>query len=123
MVFENGKAVKIPLLSYKTKTNRKRLINAYSSKSPLIFMTFTDGDRDFVLIRDSDKACLFNTGLIPESATKTSGGVQLYKLKKNSAITNIMPAEEFKSGNPEFYRADKIPSTGHFITEEDKGNI
>ena len=78
LVFENGKAVKIPLEAYKTKTNRKRLINAYSSKSRLIFMTFLSEDADFVLTRDNDKACLFNTSLIPISATKTSGGVQLY---------------------------------------------
>ena len=120
LVFENGKAVKIPLEAYKTKTNRKRLINAYSSKSRLIFMTFLSEDADFVLTRDNDKACLFNTSLIPISATKTSGGVQLYTLKKNSAITNVMPADEFKSQNIEFYRTAKIPSTGHFITDDDK---
>ncbi len=120
LLFENGKAVKIPVESYKTKTNRKRLINAYSSKSRLIFMTFISEDRDFVLTRDNDKACLFNTSLVSVSATKTSGGTQLYTLKKNSAITNICPVEEFKSSNIEFYRTNKIPSTGHFLLEDDK---
>ena len=33
--FENGKLAKVPLDSYATKTNRKRLANAYSEKSPL----------------------------------------------------------------------------------------
>ena len=83
-------------------------------------MTFLNIDSDFVLTRDNDKACLFNTSLIPASSTKTSGGIQLYTLKKNSSITNVMPAEEFKSHNIEFYRATKIPSTGHFITDDDK---
>ena len=86
LLFENGKAVKIPAESYRTKTNRRRLINAYSSKSRLIFMTFIDSDRDYVLTRDDDKACLFSTALVPVSGTKTSGGVQLYTLKKNSSI-------------------------------------
>ncbi len=67
-------------------------------------MTFISDDRDFVLTRDNDKACLFNTSLVSVSATKTSGGTQLYTLKKNSAITNICPVEEFKSSNIEFYR-------------------
>lgn len=120
LLFENGKAVKIPVEAYKTKTNRKRLINAYSSKSRLIFMTFISDDRDFVLTRDNDKACLFNTSLVSVSATKTSGGTQLYTLKKNSAITNICTVEEFKSSNIEFYRTNKIPSTGHFLLEDDK---
>ena len=120
LLFENGKAVKIPAESYRTKTNRRRLINAYSSKSRLIFMTFIDSDRDYVLTRDDDKACLFSTALVPVSGTKTSGGVQLYTLKKNSSITNVCPADEFKSSNIEFYRTNKIPSTGHFITDDDK---
>lgn len=120
LLFENGKAVKIPVEAYKTKTNRKRLINGYSSKSRLIFMTFISDDRDFVLTRDNDKACLFNTSLVSVSATKTSGGTQLYTLKKNSAITNICTVEEFKSSNIEFYRTNKIPSTGHFLLEDDK---
>ena len=34
--FENGKVAKVPIKSYETKTNRKKLANAYSDKSPLI---------------------------------------------------------------------------------------
>ena len=33
--FENGKCAKIDLGSYATKTNRKKLANAYSDISPL----------------------------------------------------------------------------------------
>ncbi|MBR5294744.1 MAG: topoisomerase IV, partial [Oscillospiraceae bacterium] len=33
--FENGKAAKVPLSAYETKTNRKKLTGAYSDKSPL----------------------------------------------------------------------------------------
>ncbi len=120
MAFKNGKAVKIPLEAYKTKTNRKKLLNAYSPKSQLIFMTFIYNDRDFIIKRDNDKLCLFNSSLIPVSNTKTSGGVQLYTLKKNSSITSICPSDEFKSNNIEAYRINKIPSTGHFILEDDK---
>jgi DNA gyrase subunit A len=121
-MFENGKAVKIPLESYKTKTNRKKLVNAYSAKSRLIFMTCLDEDSDFILTRDNDKACLFNTFLISLSATKTASGVQVYTLKKNSTISNVYPISEFISDDIEFYRTVKIPSTGHFIKEDDKKN-
>ena len=31
-VFENGKLAKVDMASYATKTNRKKLINAYSNK-------------------------------------------------------------------------------------------
>ena len=33
--FENGKVAKVPLSAYETKNNRKKLIGAYSDKSPL----------------------------------------------------------------------------------------
>jgi DNA gyrase subunit A len=39
-VFENGKAAKIDLNSYATKTNRKKLANAYSDYSTLVSMMY-----------------------------------------------------------------------------------
>ncbi len=119
-MYENGKASKVELNSYSTKTNRKKLINAYSAKSRLIFMTCMDEDSDFILTRDADKACLFNSSLVPLSATKSAAGVQIYTLKKNSRITGVYPAEEFESEDIEYYRTAKIPSTGHFLKETDK---
>ncbi len=38
MIFDNGKAAKVPLSAYETKTNRKKLANAYTSKARLIKM-------------------------------------------------------------------------------------
>ena len=35
-VYENGKVAKVPVKAYETKTNRKKLTNAYSAKSKLI---------------------------------------------------------------------------------------
>ncbi|MDD3570642.1 MAG: DNA gyrase subunit A [Lachnospiraceae bacterium] len=119
-MFENGKAAKVPLKAYQTKTNRKKLINAYSAKSPLIFVAKIDEDTDFVLTRDFDKACLFNTELIPLSTTKSAGGIQVYTLKKNSQITRVCPVADFNSENTEYYRTTKLPSTGHFLTDEEK---
>lgn len=119
-MFENGKGVKVPLSAYQTKTNRKKLVNAYSAKSPLIFLCKLNGDDDFVLTRDLDKACLFNTSLIPLASTKSAGGIQVYTLKKNSQITRICPIADFNSDNPEYYRTTKLPSTGHFLTDDEK---
>lgn len=119
-MYENGKASKVELNAYSTKTNRKKLINAYSAKSRLIFMTCMEEDSDFILTRDTDKACLFNSSLVPLSATKSAAGVQIYTLKKNSRITGVYPAEEFESEDIEYYRTVKIPSTGHFLKETDK---
>ena len=119
-LFGNGKAVKVQLKAYETKTNRKKLINAYSAKSPLIFMSYMETETDFILIRDTDKACLFNTALLSVSNTKNAAGVQVYTLKKNSRISNILTSAEFVSDNIEHYRTNKLPSTGHFLKDDDK---
>ena len=39
-IYKNGKIAKVPIKSYETKTNRKKLANAYSDKSPLVDMVF-----------------------------------------------------------------------------------
>ena len=118
--FENGKAAKVPLNAYETKTNRKKLINGYSSKAKLVRMAKIDEESDFILMRNSDKATLLNTDLIPSSATKNATGVQVFTLKKNSVVSNVYTKEEFQTEDPEYYRTRKVPSTGHFIQEKDK---
>ena len=54
--FDNGKAVKVQLASYATKTNRKKIINAYSNKANILFMKKLEEDTDFVLIREIGRA-------------------------------------------------------------------
>lgn len=123
--FENGKAAKVPLESYATKTNRKKLVNAYSPKSPVIGMTYSSGDCDIVLIRDTDKALLFNTELIPLNVNKTSGGVQVFTMKKKSFITRMFNSSDFISADIEKYRTKKLTSSGATLTQEEseKNNI
>lgn len=118
--FENGKAAKVPLAAYATKMNRKKLVNAYSARSPLVRMQKLDAEQDFLLMRNSDKAALLNTELIPLGATKSVSGVQVFTLKKNSSLTAVFAPGEFQTEDPEYYRAKKIPSAGHFIQEKDK---
>ncbi len=118
--FENGKVAKVNMSAYETKTMRKKLINAYSSKFPLTGMMYIENDTDIVLVRDSDKAMLLNTALIPEKQTKTTAGINVYTLKKNSRLARIMRKEDFVSEDIEYYRSGKIPGTGHFINDSDK---
>jgi DNA gyrase subunit A len=120
--FENGKVAKVELSAYATKVNRKKLINAYSDKSPLIGAMFIQDDSDIVLVRDADKALLFNTSLIGVKATKNTVGVQVFALKKkNSKLTRMLAAADFISDEAEKrYRTAQIPSSGHFISDADK---
>lgn len=118
--FENGKVAKVTVESYATKTNRKKLVNAYSAKSPVIGIRTAAADCDLVLIRDTDKALLFNTELIPLNSNKTSGGVQVFTMKKKSRVTKLFSAEEFICEDIEAYRINKITSSGTNISESDK---
>ena len=120
--FENGKVAKVDMSCYATKVNRKKLINAYSDKSKLVGAYFTAEDTDIVLIRDADKALLFNTELILPKTTKNTVGVQVFTLKKkNSLLTRMMPREAFVSDEAEKrYRTTQVPSGGHFLSDPDK---
>ena len=118
--FENGKIAKITMDSYSTKLNRKKIINAYSNKDKIIFIDYILEDRNYLAFRDVDKALLFSTELIAPKTTKNSSGIQVLTLKKNSKTSLIIAPENFKTENIEYYRNNKIPSTGHFIIEADK---
>lgn len=120
--FENGKVSKVEMSAYSTKVNRRKLINAYSDKYRLISIYYIKEDQDFIAIRDNDKAMLFSSSEILPKTTKNTQGVQIYTLKKNSVLSKFILSEEFKSEDIEYYRVDKIPSTGHFIVEDDLTN-
>ncbi|MCL2702488.1 MAG: DNA topoisomerase (ATP-hydrolyzing) subunit A [Defluviitaleaceae bacterium] len=126
--YQNGKMAKVQMDAYATKLNRKKLINAYADKSALVRCVRLEADCDFVAMRGlpgqagGDKAMLFNTVLISPVAAKNSIGVQVYTLKKNSGVSAVMSMSEAEAifADAEFYRADSIPSTGHFLHAKDK---
>lgn len=107
--FENGKAAKIPLKSYETKTNRKKLTKAYSDKSPLIDVVFIKEDCDILIRTSSGHALIFNTGMISSKTTRDSQGVQVINLKKNSVLAS---AEKVDGVGLEKYYVKNIPSSG-----------
>ena len=117
--FENGKFAKTPLVSYQTKVNRKKLINAYSDKSKLIFISHDLEHKDYVVVRDSNKAGLFNTELIPVKASKSSIGVEVCTLRKKNIVSHILNTDQFSADNLEYYRIKKLPFTGKILREND----
>ncbi len=118
--FENGKGVKVQLSAYATKTKRKKLIHAYSSRSALVYMEKLDEDQEYLLMRNQDKASVVHTALLPIAASKNAAGIQLFTLKKNSAISMVCPVKDFQTDDLDYYRTQKVPTTGHFIQEKDK---
>ena len=81
--FENGKAAKVELNKYATKTNRKKLIGAYSDKSPICGIKLLENDEDIVFRSDNNKILCVNTEKIPLKSTKNTQGVQVMTLRFN----------------------------------------
>jgi DNA gyrase subunit A len=117
--FENGKCAKIELESYMTKTNRKKLANAYSDRSALVDIKYLEADTEFVVRSDIDKILIFNTEYINPKGTRNSQGVQVMKQKKGSRMCSVNTIEETGIRNPDYYRVKSIPAVGYYLKEED----
>jgi len=117
--YENGKMSKVPVSSYETRTNRKKLSNAYNDLSPLVGIFYLEEDKDFVAFSSIDKVLVFNTSQINPKTTRDSQGVWVLKSKKGSTLRKIMPLNEADLKDPEYYRAN-IPAIGYYLKEEDK---
>ncbi len=118
--FENGKMAKVPLSAYATKTNRKKLIGAYSDKAPIVSVTYLPEDIDMVAFTDNNKALVFNTDKIPEKTTKSTQGVQVMKItKKGAKITKVMPLADSELEDAAHFRTKNIPAAGSFLRKED----
>ncbi len=123
-VYDNGKVAKVPLSSYQTKTNRKKLIKAYSDAAPLVKMTWIPQDTDMLLYRfnspDEERALLFNTELISEKTARNTLGIQAVRMKKGSALTGAHLVGETPVSNPEMYRVKVIPMSGTLLDLVDR---
>lgn len=119
--FENGKCSKIPLESYATKSNRRKLTGGFSDKSPVVAMLFLKEDTEIVLKSSADKALVVKTEKIPEKVTRQSQGVNVMTLRKDAIIKEISPVEGSGLANLSRYRSRNIPAAGALIHQEDIG--
>ncbi len=118
--FENGKAAKVELNKYATKTNRKKLIGAYSDKSPICGIKLLENDEDIVFTSDNNKILCVNTEKIPLKSTKNTQGVQVMTLrKKGSKLTGITMAALCGIEDLKHYTTKNIPAAGSFLRKED----
>ena len=117
--FENGKAAKVPLNTYETKTNRRRLTGAFSDKSPLKAAMAMDADAQVVVYTTDGRAAIFSTALLLPKTTRNTQGVTVVSLKKKAAVDRVALLEESTIANPGRYRCRTIPTAGAILKEED----
>ncbi|SHI05778.1 DNA gyrase subunit A [Sporobacter termitidis DSM 10068] len=118
--FENGKAARIELNAYATKTNRKKLTGAYSGASPLVSVIQLSGEETELAVYSSeDRVLIFSTSLLSPKATRTTLGVGVMTLKRTYKVVRAVPAAETPIGNMTRYRVRNIPAAGALLKEED----
>ena len=117
--FENGKAAKVHLSAYETKTNRKKLTGAYSDKSPLVKALALDTDEQMVVYSTDGRAAIFSTAQLNPKTTRNTQGVAVLSLKKKAVLSDAVLLNESGIVNQSRYRTKTIPSAGSLLKEED----
>ena len=119
--FASGKCAKIPLSSYATKQNRRKLLKAYSDKEPLAMMLYQPEETELAIRTSASRMLLVGTAQIAAKTTRDSQGVAVVTLKKNQTIASVVPADTLELANPHRYRVRSLPATGALIRAEDEG--
>ncbi len=112
--FENGKVAKVSLKAYETKTNRRKLINAYNTKagSPLVAVLALTEEREILMSASGGRILIFHTGSLLEKTTKDNQGVQVMTLKKGDSVEKAVIYSDGMVENPHRYMAKSLPSRG-----------
>ena len=121
LFFENGKAARLDIAAYETKTNRKKLINAYSDKSPLAAAFTISEDINVAMFSSDGRAVVFNTSLLQPKTSRSTQGVAVMSLKKNHRLVTAAPLEETVIKNVSRYRVRSLPAAGALLRDEDRG--
>ncbi len=112
-VFANGKGVRIPVASYVTKSNRRKLTGAYSDVSPCVgvFYIAAKSHADILMVTTARKAAVISSDLVPEKTTRTSSGVTLVTLKKDQRICFAESNYASFFSQPQKLKKTKIPAS------------
>ena len=120
--FENGKAAKVPMSAYETKTNRRKLTGAYSDKSPLRTILAMQADAEVALYATDGRALIFSTALLLPKTTRNTQGVAVMSLKKKALADRAVLLADSGIANAARYRCKAVPAAGALVKEEDSGN-
>ncbi|MDO4494572.1 MAG: DNA topoisomerase (ATP-hydrolyzing) subunit A [Clostridiaceae bacterium] len=118
--FENGKAAKVDMKAYQTLTKRKKLIKAFSDKSPVAALMYIREDKELVVSSSAGRHLLVNTAVILPKTTKDTIGVGVMTLKKGHRLISARDYREGEFAKPHRYRAKNLPAAGALLSGEDE---
>ena len=111
-LFANGKGVRISMSNYEALTGRRRITSAYSKNSPIIAAFYEKTPMEILLVSSDNRAIVIKSTLIPQMATRTSGGVTLMALKPGQTVTRAsLDVESIPEGAKSLKKV-KIPAAG-----------
>ncbi len=119
--FNNGRVAKVSLSAYATKTNRKKLISAYTDKFELCQIMHIKEDCELLLKSTGGRMLLLHTGALQVKATKDNGGVAVMTQKKGQRLFEIVPYVEGMFQKPHRYRTRTLPAAGSLPAAEEQG--
>ena len=120
LMFENGKAARIELSAYETKTNRRKLVGACSDKSPVKAVMLIGEEFDVACYSSDGRALIFNTALLQPKTSRSTQGVAVMSLKAKRVLERALPLKDSDIQNAARYRVRSIPAAGALIKGEDR---
>ena len=120
LIFENGKAARIDMAAYETKTNRRKLVNAYSDKSPVVSVTVLREEMDIACYSSDDRVLVFNTSQLQVKTSRTTQGVAVMSLKAKRSLVKALPLADSSITNVSKYRVKNLPGAGAILKAEDR---
>ena len=118
-VYENGKAAKVELSGYDTKSNRRKLTGAYSDKSPLKSVILLPEEREVAVYSTEGRVVIFSTAQLASKTTRSTQGVAVMTLKRKALVDRALPLEQTAITNPARYRSRSLPVAGALLRAED----
>lgn len=120
LIFENGKAARIDMAAYETKTNRRKLVNAYSDKSPVKAVMVLREEMDVACYSSDDRVLVFNTSQLQVKTSRSTQGVAVMTLKAKKTLVRAVPAKDSSISNLSRYRVKNLPGAGAILKAEDR---
>ena len=111
-IFANGKGVRISAANYEITGNRRKITSAFSKTSPIVAAFYEKAPMDIMLVSSDNRAIVIKSSLVPQMATRTSGGSTLMSLKKGQTIVRATIDPDAIPDGGKSLKKIKIPATG-----------
>ena len=119
--FENGKVAKVEMKAYYTKTNRRKLLAAYSDKSPLTAALYLEEEKECLLTSSNGRRLLVHTSALAAKTTRNTQGVAVMTQRKGHRLASAEVYTEGTLPKEHRYRARNLPAAGALPLPEEAG--